>query len=512
MKYFYEKTDYDKFKSNIFYDDILGMDECQFTAWVKLLRLEVIQNWNNGIPPVVGKNEIDIIKSFRKMRQFFTPELILPDKDCLGIIRNFNKCGSECNQFFPTMLKTKITTGKNPNKAKSIYDVISKDSFLDSFIRIMKRALKRDSMYIYSKSLTKQTNDEEICYMGGNGYKWVVDNIKKLTNYGIWLNEEDDCGDEYVYLTKSDINHLMESNHITNKELTNIGELDPDKKYLIRYYKKNQPIFPGIIQIFRLSLGTQPVVNFSPLTAKLLYEKYTEHIKDQDVINIYDPSAGWGGRILGAMSLSKRVHYIGTDPNTDNYIEELGISRYEYLADFYNEKCIDSTNEYFNAFFESNDNKNTYDIYPWGSENMHLDPDFQKYKGNIDLVFTSPPYFNKEQYGKSHGQSYIQYPRYEDWKNNFLKPTLTTAVEYLKNDRYLLWNIANLKVGSDVCPLESDSKKILEELGMEYIGYYKMLMTRMLGLKMNKILNCVKINGELYKYEPVFVHYKYKLN
>ena len=36
---------------------------------------------------------------------------------------------------------------------------------------------------------------------------------------------------------------------------------------------------------------------------KYLYERYTEHIKEQDVINIYGPSSGWGGRILGAMSV-----------------------------------------------------------------------------------------------------------------------------------------------------------------------------------------------------------------
>jgi len=509
MKYFYEKTDFDKFKSNISYDDILGMDECQFTAWVKLLRLEVIQNWNNGIPPVVGKNEIDIIKSFRKIRGFFTPDLILPDKDCLGIIRNFNKTGSEINQFFPTMLKTKITISKNPDKAKSIYDVISKDCFLDRFIHIMKRTLKRDSMYIYSKSLTKQTNEDEICYMGGDGYKWIIDNIKKLTNYGIWLNEVDDCSDdEYVYLIKSDIEKLIESNHITQKELTNISDLKDDKKYLIRYYKKNQQIFPGIIQILRLSLGTQPVVNFPPTTAKLLYEKYTEHI-DKDVINIYDPSAGWGGRILGAMSLSKRVHYVGVDPNIDNFISGPNITRYEYLADFYNEKCIGSTNENFNKFFESKENKNTYDIYPSGSENIHLNPDFQKYKGKIDFVFTSPPYFNREQYGDSDGQSYIQYPKYEDWRDNFLKPTLKTAVEYLDNDRYLAWNIASIKIGKDeYLPLQEDSVQILKDLGMEYIGYYRMLMTKMIGIRPKGVLNWIEIKGVWYKYEPIFLAYK----
>lgn len=507
--YFYERLDYSTYKSNILYDDLLVMDDSSFLEYIKLLRKEVVDSWNgDDHPPVIGKNEIDIVKSFQKLRRFYTPDLILLDKDCLGIIRNFSKYGTECNQFFPTMLKTKITISKNPNKAKSIFDAFSEDSLLNSFIHTMKRTLKRDSMYVYSKSLTKQTNDSGVYYMGGTGYQWILDNIKKLTNHGLWLNEVDDCGDEYIYLTKPDIDELVKSNHITSKELLNVDILKSDKKYLMRYYEKNQRVFPGIIQIFRLSLGMQPVVNFPPLTAKLLYEKYTSHIKDQEVITIYDPSAGWGGRILGAMSLSKRVHYIGTDPNMDNFIDELGISRYEYLADFYNKKCIDSTNEYFNKFFESDDNKNTYELYQLGSENIQLDPSFQKYKGKIDLVFTSPPYFNREQYSQDNTQSFKMHSDYEDWRDNFLKPTLTIACEYLKNDRYLLWNIANLKVGSDVYPLESDSKKILEDLGMEYIGFYRMLMSKMIGLKMDKILNCVKINGELYKFEPVFVYYK----
>lgn len=508
MKYFYEKTDYTKFKSNIFYDDLLIMDDREFVDWIKLLRKEVVDNWNKGMPPVVGKNEIDVIASFQKLRKFFTPDLILSDKDCLGIIRNFNKYGTECNQFFPTMLKTRITIGKDSNKSKSIYDAFSRDDLLDAFMRTIKRTTKRDSMYIYSKSLTKQTNEDEVCYMGGDGYKWILDNIKKLSNYGLWLNEVDSCGDEYVYLTKTDINKLIELKYISDKELINVHLLKDDKKYLIRYYKKNQRLFPGIIQIFRMSFGTHPVVNFPPTTAKFLYEKYTEHI-NKDTINIYDPSAGWGGRILGAMSLSKRLHYIGTDPNMDNFIPELNITRYEYLAEFYNKKCIESTNKYFNKFFESKENKNTYELYQLGSENIYLDPRFQKYKGKIDFVFTSPPYFNREQYGKSGGQSYLQYPEYENWRDNFLKPTLKTAVEYLDNDRYLCWNIASIKVSkTEYLPLEEDSNKILEDLGMKYIGVWKMLMSRVIGLQMNKILNCVYIDGIPHKFEPIFVYYK----
>ena len=55
---------------------------------------------------------------------------------------------------------------------------------------------------------------------------------------------------------------------------------------------------------------------------------------------------GGGGRILGAMSSRKKIHYIGTDPNPDNF------GRYEAVADFYNSNCVDDFSETFTQFFE----------------------------------------------------------------------------------------------------------------------------------------------------------------
>ena len=54
------------------------------------------------------------------------------------------------------------------------------------------------------------------------------------------------------------------------------------------------------------------------------------------------------------------------------------------------------------------------------------------------------------------------------------------------------------------------SRKILEELGCEYKGKLKMLMTRMVGLDPSKsgILNSVKHQSKAYKFEPIFVFYK----
>ena len=69
------------------------------------------------------------------------------------------------------------------------------------------------------------------------------------------------------------------------------------------------------------------------------------------------------------------------------------------------------------------------------------------------------------------------YPEYDDWRDNFLKPTLENAFHSLKDDRYLLWNIADIKIGKDKFhPLEQYSIDILTNLWMEYQGKLIMLM------------------------------------
>ena len=39
----------------------------------------------------------------------------------------------------------------------------------------------------------------------------------------------------------------------------------------------------------------------------------------------------------------------------------------------------------------------------------HNNPNFQKYKGKLDISFTSPPYFNREQYSQDETQSFKVY-------------------------------------------------------------------------------------------------------
>ena len=542
MKYFYERSKFSEFKSNTTYQQLLSMTDDEFGDWARLLRKEVTEQWDErGTPPVIGRDEDGIIEKFKKLKSNpadYWERDLSGDETSLGIIKNFNKDASVVNQFFPTMLKTKISIGKSAEGGLSIYDHFSDPNMEEKFVHIMKRAVKRDSMYSWSRSVVDKKDENP--FWNGQG---AIDFIKdvhdgkvfngKYSNLAIWISKvntrtienygtfnQEFIGHGNLYLTSEQVQQLKDDGYLNQTQLSNINRIESSHTsdtgntqeyvYQIRWYEKEVGIFPKILQVFRLSCG-QPAVNFPALTAKWIYENYTSHIDGNEPLTIYDSSSGWGGRILGAMSSRKKIHYVGTDPNPDNFIDELGISRYEYMAKFYNDNCVDDFSDSLTKFFDVEKQGNTYEVFQDGSELISNNPKFQKYKGKLDLSFTSPPYFNREQYSQDENQSFKAYGEYEDWRDNFLRPTLTTIYEYLKNDRYILWNIADIKIGeSTYYPLEQDSIDILNELGCEYKGKLKMLMTRMVGLDPSKsgIKNAVEYQGKQYKFEPIFVFHK----
>jgi len=470
-KYFYERSNLLESEVNINFEELLWMNESETNQWIDKLREFILSEWDDkGIPPTIGQSEETIKKNFKKLRDYNIHQFLISDDDGnKNVIKNYNKFASGVNQFFPTMLKTIVNNS-------SIYDWFT-DDYKDKFHKVIRRILKRDSMYNWSKCLL---NGEEL-----------------PENFFVVQHKKNSVENIYKTLTVEEIEKL------DDKYKTNLPkELDGENyKFLVHKFELEQKLFPAGIQAFRLGLG-QPAVNFPPLTARWIYENYTNHIPKEETLNIYDPSSGWGGRILGAMSSHRKIHYIGTDPNTDNFIDELGITRYEYVADFFNNKCLET-----NSFWE--EDKNTYHIFQEGSEHIGNHKDFQQYKGKLDLIFTSPPYFDREQYSSDETQSFKSYPQYDDWRDNFLKPTLENCFHSLKDDRYILWNIADIKIGKNkFYPLEQDSIDILTNLGMEYKGKLKMLMTSMVGVDQSNVKNSVVIEKKALKYEPIFVFYK----
>jgi len=523
----YERND-DVLNSHINceFADLLKMTPDEFREWVIEMRKIVKESWDkNGCPPRTGKNEESIIEQFNKIVEFpvheftHTDELSDVDDD---VIINKSRIGGEADQWFSNMMQTRINYTEKDN-GYSIYDLFADDRHLEKMVKGGMRHFRRDSLYEHAKSAF--ANDPKYAIIDtDSGVEWIeaffnspnifdgydfmlleVESKNKGMNTGYFqVNEA-----KILHLKKDEVDKYkdkgwLEYRHYSTFDIDNMSD---DKNYNIRVYKKGRKMFPKGFSAYRIGY-IQPAVNFPPMTAKYLYERFTENLKDQEVINIYDPSAGWGGRILGAMGVrdDRNVHYIGTDPNPDNFLDGGNYSKYASLADFYNTKTYRG-----NPFFCET---NTYEIFQEGSEVIHLNKDFQKYKGKLDFIFTSPPYFNREAYSEDENQSYKKFGSYESWRHGFLAPTLETCAEYLKPNRYMAWNVADLLVSGKYLPIQQDSIDILKSLGMIYKYTLKMALEGMPG--QNRIgedgkptcKNFCQVNGTYMKYEPVLVFYK----
>jgi len=522
----YERNEYViNHKMNVCFEDLLEMDETQFRQWVGEMRNALSHSWDtHGCPPRTGKSVQDIIENWNKLETYpvhefeFDDELSDVPRD---VIINKSRGGSEVDQFFENMFRTRINYTDKDN-GYSIYDLIADPSRFEQVYKGSLRHFRRDSFYNYALSAIKNSTKYSIVSVDSGekwieafftqsdifkGYDFLLEQVKfrEGMNTGYFQLEQSDI----LQLTKDQVQKFKDCGWLKYRHHStfDIENMPDDRIYSIRLYQKGKKIFPSCFKAFRIGY-IQPAVNFPPMTAKYLYERFTEHVKTKETLYIYDPSAGWGGRILGAMSMrdDRRAHYLGVDPNPDNYFDN-GVSKYSMVADFYNQRTTRS-----NSFFSDT---NEYTLYQLGSEEVSKNSDFQRYKGKIDLIFTSPPYFNREAYSEDENQSYKKYgSSYESWRDGFLRPTLETCAEWLAPGRYLLWNIADILVKGDYLPLEEDSKNILEEMGLEYKYKLKMALEGMPGqnrVDENGIPLCknyCKVNGKHLKYEPIYVFWK----
>tara|TARA_R110001592_G_scaffold171950_1_gene410412 strand:- start:22 stop:1029 length:1008 start_codon:yes stop_codon:yes gene_type:complete len=210
----------------------------------------------------------------------------------------------------------------------------------------------------------------------------------------------------------------------------------------------------------RTASGVQAVSNFRPASAATIYYNYAKNGI------VWDMSCGFGGRLIGAFASNVVKKYIGTEPSTENF---KGLKNIE--KDF---KIINPLKDLFSKNME-------VELYKIGSE------DFIP-KEKVDLCFTSPPYFNTEQYSDEETQSFKKFPTQETWLNGFLKSTMMNCKSCLKKDGKMLINIANVKTFKN---LEEETVRISIELGFK--------LETILKLRLSSLFN----GG--FKHEPVFV-------
>ena len=205
--------------------------------------------------------------------------------------------------------------------------------------------------------------------------------------------------------------------------------------------------------LLRRYTGTQCVSNFRPTAAACLYT----HFAFPGAV-VWDMSMGYGGRILGA--IISDINYIGTDPA---------------------EKTFKGLQEIKENFGKS---ERHYFLNKCGSEG------FQPKEESLDFAFTSPPYFNWEQYGEEDEQSFNQFDSNEEWNNGFLRKTIQNCYKGLKKDKYMALNVANTKSHKT---FENDTVQIAKEEKFEHTDTFKLQLSS-------------QESGA--KYEPVFIFQK----
>lgn len=188
-----------------------------------------------------------------------------------------------------------------------------------------------------------------------------------------------------------------------------------------------------------IALRKYIAAQFRPSAAKAIYEHFGAK-------NTIDSSSGWGDRLAGFLSTSGASYY-GCDPNTnlhDGYTKQI------FSVNRNNKICI------------------------IGAEPFE-DYDLSFIKEEIDVAFTSPPYFCQERYSQNETQSWKRYKKLDDWLNKFLFASLKKAWDVLKIGGYLAINISDVYLHhrvNKICDEMNDYiRDVLGGKFVETLGY-----------------------------------------
>lgn len=209
---------------------------------------------------------------------------------------------------------------------------------------------------------------------------------------------------------------------------------------------------------FRIYGGGR-VANFRPTAARALIAKFSG-----DSATVLDFSAGYGGRLLGALTLPR--YYLGVDPEPAQHSGlQTMLRRLEHLAHGAAELHCERA-EVFVSRLPSR---------------------------SVDLIIWSPPYFKHETYSKHPEQSAVRYSTYAQWREEFLKHVLGESRRVLKRGGHI---IVNAKDTRDH-PVASDTKAYLDQR-------FTPVAHLRLALRARPLL--AESGGSVFKSEPIFVY------
>lgn len=254
--------------------------------------------------------------------------------------------------------------------------------------------------------------------------------ITNILKFSAITNENSFAGNPFLYHYQ--FKNLLKCTRNDGKTIYDIYN-DPEKwSNLIDSTRKRnrggRTVAGNVYECFRINLGS--VVMFKATTAKYLYRKYNAK-------SVLDPTAGWGGRMLGAWALG--IDYTGIDTNVEMIPAYDGIMNY--------------LKQYNNRSFHTDSNLRM----EWQS---CLDVNFDDIE--YDFVLTSPPYINLEIY-----EHMNVWDSDRAFYENFFLPLWHKCMDSIKVNGTICFNISPkmyddaLKYGLKPCQSEENLKQQL---------------------------------------------------
>jgi len=218
--------------------------------------------------------------------------------------------------------------------------------------------------------------------------------LKNLVKYDASENVRSFAGNKYLYHYQME--NLCKTRVKNRPSLCQI--MNDDKLYAKLYSKLEKLKRTGTLanRLFEAERFNGAVVFFKPTTAKYIYQKFGAK-------QVLDPTAGWGGRMLGAYALG--IEYTGIDTNTN-------------LKPAYDDMILELERDNLNMIWES-----------------CLEVDFSTIE--YDFVLTSPPYINMEVY-----ENMIPFESDKVFYTEFLIPLLNKCLFHIKNNGWVCFNIS----------------------------------------------------------------------
>ena len=219
-------------------------------------------------------------------------------------------------------------------------------------------------------------------------------------------------------------------------------------------------VYPTAIRRALELVTGENIQNFKPQNARAIAEYLCPTLWGR----VYDYSMGYGGRLLGVSASNLQLEYVGVDPNTDT-VENLKL---------------------LNKLIELSGGT-PGEIHQSVSEEFVPD--------NIDLAFSSPPYFNLEKYSDEPTQCMNKYHTLNEWFEGYVAPTIGNIHAGLNSDGVFATNIADYKTPKSEFKVVDRWIETAEKLGFQHIETIKMMLNTRPGVGNGKQSGVEKFEG-----------------